>query len=104
MGDTHFYEPKDGHQLPHDPFKAIVAPRPIGWISTASRPPNTLILGQVVGVHIDPAFLKNGLFDIVAAGTIARCGYRGDYAEVTRVFETLRPFSEMSGFKSLRKR
>ena len=29
-----FYEPKDGHGLPHDPFKAIVAPRPIGWIST----------------------------------------------------------------------
>jgi len=29
-----FYEPKDGHRLPHDPFKAIVAPRPIGWIST----------------------------------------------------------------------
>ena len=34
MGDTHFYEPKDGHRLPHDPFKAILAPRPIGWIST----------------------------------------------------------------------
>jgi flavin reductase (DIM6/NTAB) family NADH-FMN oxidoreductase RutF len=204
MGDTHFYEPKDGHRLPHDPFKAIVAPRPIGWISTVDvegrpnlapysyfnafcdtppivgfsssgrknsqrnveetgefvvnlatrrqaeamnrssatlprevnkfevaglravpsrlvRPPrvadtpsalecrlllvlpitdfdgkptpNTLILGQVVGVHIDPAFLKDGQFDIVAAGTIARCGYRGDYAEVTRVFEMLRPSS-----------
>ncbi|MFD2500142.1 flavin reductase family protein [Rhizorhabdus histidinilytica] len=30
----HFYRPEDGHGLPHDPFKAIVAPRPIGWIST----------------------------------------------------------------------
>ena len=29
-----FYEPRLGHGLPHDPFKAIVAPRPIGWIST----------------------------------------------------------------------
>ena len=29
-----FYEPKNGHGLPHDPFKAIVSPRPIGWIST----------------------------------------------------------------------
>ncbi len=29
-----FYRPKDGHGLPHDPFKAIVAPRPIGWISS----------------------------------------------------------------------
>ena len=31
-----FYEPSKGHGLPHDPFKAIVAPRPIGWISTRS--------------------------------------------------------------------
>ncbi|MBR9653053.1 flavin reductase family protein [Thalassovita aquimarina] len=31
-----FYEPKDGHGLPHNPFNAIVTPRPIGWISTRS--------------------------------------------------------------------
>lgn len=30
----HFYRPADGHGLPHDPFNAIVAPRPIGWIGT----------------------------------------------------------------------
>lgn len=29
-----FYRPKDGHSLPHNPFNAIVTPRPIGWIST----------------------------------------------------------------------
>ena len=35
MPDTeHFYEPRLGHGLPHDPFNAIVGPRPIGWIST----------------------------------------------------------------------
>lgn len=34
--NIHFYEPKDGHRLPHDPFNAIVGPRPIGWISTRS--------------------------------------------------------------------
>jgi flavin reductase (DIM6/NTAB) family NADH-FMN oxidoreductase RutF len=34
MSETHFYEPRHGHGLPHDPFKAVVAPRPIGWIST----------------------------------------------------------------------
>ncbi len=35
MSDAvHFYEPKDGHRLPHDPFNAIVGPRPIGWISS----------------------------------------------------------------------
>ena len=32
----HFYEPRHGHGLPHDPFNAIVGPRPIGWISTVS--------------------------------------------------------------------
>ncbi len=31
---THFYEPTQGHGLPHDPFNAIVGPRPIGWVST----------------------------------------------------------------------
>ncbi|MDE0532860.1 MAG: flavin reductase family protein [Albidovulum sp.] len=29
-----FYKPSKGHRLPHNPFNAIVAPRPIGWIST----------------------------------------------------------------------
>jgi flavin reductase (DIM6/NTAB) family NADH-FMN oxidoreductase RutF len=32
--DLHFYEPKNGHGLKHDPFNAMVAPRPIGWISS----------------------------------------------------------------------
>lgn len=34
--DFHFYEPARGHGLRHNPFKSIVAPRPIGWISTRS--------------------------------------------------------------------
>lgn len=29
-----FYQPADGHPLPHNPFNAIVTPRPIGWISS----------------------------------------------------------------------
>ena len=29
-----FYRPESGHGLPHNPWNAIVAPRPIGWIST----------------------------------------------------------------------
>lgn len=32
--DDHYYEPAKGHGLPHDPFNAIIAPRPIGWVST----------------------------------------------------------------------
>lgn len=196
-----FYEPRHGHGLPHDPFKAIIAPRPIGWISSLdeqgrpnlapysffnavhSTPPmlaftsesmkhsaanaiasgefvfnlctralfdamnissgaladgesefaaaglepapcrivraprvaaapaaleckvvhsmrlhdmdgvalqGWIIIGQVVGVHIDPAYLREGRFDTAAAQPLARCGYR-DYATVTEVFEALRP-------------
>lgn len=36
MTEWHFYEPRDGHGLPHDPLNAMVAPRPIGWISSVS--------------------------------------------------------------------
>ena len=34
-----FYEThaRDKTLLPHDPFKAIIAPRPIGWISTRAK-------------------------------------------------------------------
>lgn len=196
-----FYEPGKGHGLPHDPFKAIVAPRPIGWISTVdaqgrhnlapysffsamgSTPPivafssegmkdspanaiatgefvcnlstmalaqamnvtsagvarginefemagltmapcrlvkamrvaespaaleckvlqamelrdlngtpidRHLVIGQVVGVHIDGRYLKDGRFDTAAAQPLARCGYR-DYAAVTEIFAMTRP-------------
>ncbi|WP_435021758.1 flavin reductase family protein [Tundrisphaera sp. TA3] len=202
MDETYFYEPARGHGLPHNPFKAIIAPRPIGWISTRDRegrvnlapysyfnafcdePPiigfssygrkdslsnaeatgeftfnlatrplaeamnltsaavahgvdelvmagltalpcriisaprvaespaalecklirvipvtdlegretnNFLVMGQVVGVHIDPKCLRDGLFDITLARTIARCGYLADYIEADRPFQMTRP-------------
>ncbi|MDE8345910.1 MAG: flavin reductase family protein [Acidocella sp.] len=34
MREAYFYEPGSGHGLAHDPFNAIVGPRPIGWVST----------------------------------------------------------------------
>ncbi len=198
-----FYEPKarDRTILPHDPFKSIIAPRPIGWVTTQSasgavnlapysffnalsdRPPIIafssqgrkdsvlnveetgafvwnmptyvlreamnktsaplprgesepdhanlamvssrlvapprvaaspvalecvvvevrqladrhganldwwLVLGEVVGVHIDEAYLRDGMFDMVAAQPIARCGY-ADYVVADRVFQIDRP-------------
>ena len=38
--DLHYYEPAKGHGLRHDPFNAIIAPRPIGWISSRDRQGN----------------------------------------------------------------
>jgi flavin reductase (DIM6/NTAB) family NADH-FMN oxidoreductase RutF len=35
--NAHFYRVADGTGLPHDPFNAIVGPRPIGWISSNDR-------------------------------------------------------------------
>lgn len=34
--EAHFYLTAEGTGLPHDPFNAIVGPRPIGWISTVN--------------------------------------------------------------------
>lgn len=36
LTDFHRYEPRNGHGLAHDPFNAIVGPRPIGWISSCN--------------------------------------------------------------------
>jgi flavin reductase (DIM6/NTAB) family NADH-FMN oxidoreductase RutF len=49
-----------------------------------------LVIGQIIGVHIAEWAIKDGQFDMLAARTIARCGYR-DYAEVTELFSALRP-------------
>ncbi|WP_202307472.1 flavin reductase family protein [Dryocola clanedunensis] len=32
----YYYEPANGHGLPHDPLNAIVGPRPIGWIASCN--------------------------------------------------------------------
>jgi flavin reductase (DIM6/NTAB) family NADH-FMN oxidoreductase RutF len=51
-----------------------------------------LIVGQVVGVHLDEAYIRDdGRVDTAAIEPIARCGYLGDYAVVTSLFEMLRP-------------
>ena len=198
-----FYEPakRDKGLLPHDPFKALIAPRPIGWVTTrskagtinlapysffnafADRPPIIafsssgykdsvtfaeetgefvwnmptydlrdgmnktaaplaqgrseaefaelelapsrmvavprvkaspaalecklievkrlndrhgtaldywLVLGEVVGVQLDPLYVKDGRVDMAAMAPIARCGYM-DYVVADRVFAMDRP-------------
>ncbi|TJX24625.1 MAG: flavin reductase family protein, partial [Mesorhizobium sp.] len=49
-----------------------------------------VVAGEVVGVHIDDAYLKDGIFDIVRAGNVGRLGYM-DYASVDEVFSMRRP-------------
>ncbi|RMY97814.1 hypothetical protein D0864_04629 [Hortaea werneckii] len=55
-----FYEPgKTHHGLPHDPFKACVVPRPIGWISTRSREgvDNLAPYSQFNNLTFDPPYV-----------------------------------------------
>jgi flavin reductase (DIM6/NTAB) family NADH-FMN oxidoreductase RutF len=54
---------------------------------------NYLALGQVVGVHIQSAYIKDGLFDTHAAQPIMRAGYRADYAQIGDMFQMFRPTS-----------
>jgi flavin reductase (DIM6/NTAB) family NADH-FMN oxidoreductase RutF len=66
-----FYETTNGHGLPHDPFKAIIAPRPIGWISTISKNgvPNLAPYSFFNAVSASPpilAFSSEGLKDSVS--------------------------------------
>jgi flavin reductase (DIM6/NTAB) family NADH-FMN oxidoreductase RutF len=199
-----FYEPqlRDKALLPHDPFKAVIAPRPIGWVTTLSAdgavnlapysffnavcgappmiafssegmkdsvtfasqtrefvwnmptwelreamnatsaslergasefahaglqmapsrvvaPPRVaaspcsleckvtqtlnltdvdgnetdrhLVVGQVVGVHLDERFIKDGIVDVASMRPVARCGYTADYTVLERLFQMERP-------------
>ena len=52
--------------------------------------PRWMVLGQVIGIFIDDAYVKDGRFDTAGANPIARCGY-ADYAEVTSLFSITRP-------------
>jgi flavin reductase (DIM6/NTAB) family NADH-FMN oxidoreductase RutF len=52
---------------------------------------NILTLGQVVGVHLDEKFIRDGRFDLAAAQVITRCGYAADYALIDHFFEMARP-------------
>lgn len=52
--------------------------------------PNRLVIGRVVGIHIDDAVLVDGRVDIAKLKPLARLGYM-DYAPVREVFEMPRP-------------
>jgi flavin reductase (DIM6/NTAB) family NADH-FMN oxidoreductase RutF len=51
---------------------------------------NSVIFGEVVGIHIADEAIDDGMVDITRLRTIARCGYH-DYAVVESVFAMIRP-------------
>lgn len=50
-----------------------------------------LVIGQVVGVHLDERAVVDGVVDTARLHTIARCGGPGDYTIVERIFQMMRP-------------
>ncbi|HEY4142778.1 MAG TPA: flavin reductase family protein [Pseudolabrys sp.] len=73
-----FYEPdkRDRKLLPHDPFKAIVAPRPIGWITSISLNGN---------VNLAPYSFFNG---VSSRPNLVMFGSEGFKDSVTNITET----------------
>lgn len=51
---------------------------------------NVMVFGQVVGIHIDEAIIRDGRLDMALARPMGRMGYM-DYSEAGSVFEILRP-------------
>lgn len=64
----------------------LFSPRPLDGAACD----NQIVIGQVVGIHIREDCLVDGRFDMVRAGTIARCGYM-DYVHVAELFAMDRP-------------
>ncbi|MEM7300335.1 MAG: flavin reductase family protein [Pseudomonadota bacterium] len=52
--------------------------------------PSHIVIGQVLGIHVDEAVITDGRFDVAKARPLARLGYM-DYAHVEEKFELLRP-------------
>jgi len=52
--------------------------------------PSSVVIGEVVGVHIDDSVIVNGRVDVTQMKPIARLGYM-DYCVVDRLFSIQRP-------------
>ena len=77
--DLHYYEPANGHGLKHDPFNAIIAPRPIGWISSRDAKGN---------VNLAPYSFFNAfcyLPPIIGFSSTTLEGQRGQYPGDRRI-------------------
>ena len=51
---------------------------------------NVMVIGQVVGIHIDESILVDGMVDMALAQPLSRLGYL-DYAVADTVFQMVRP-------------
>ena len=69
--------------------------------SDGKRNRSSIVIGEVVGIHIDESLIADGMVDITKARPIARLGYM-DYCVVDEVFEMMRPESPKAAVKAAR--
>jgi flavin reductase (DIM6/NTAB) family NADH-FMN oxidoreductase RutF len=74
----HYDTRKNDHGLPHDPFKAIVAPRPIGWVTSMSAK------GEI---NLAPYSFFNGVASRPAMVMFASEGFKDSAAFITETRE-----------------
>jgi flavin reductase (DIM6/NTAB) family NADH-FMN oxidoreductase RutF len=65
-------------------LQTVILPR------SQSGSPNNIVIGQVVGIHVDEAVITDGMLDIHKINPLARLGYL-DYATIDNVFAIKRP-------------
>ena len=90
--------------LETEPSRLVKPPRVKGapahlectWLKTVELPSddpdslNAIVLGTVVGIHIDDSIITDGMIDMDKFRPVARLGYM-DYTVVDNVFTMLRP-------------
>ncbi|MFN3845374.1 MAG: flavin reductase family protein [Paracoccaceae bacterium] len=90
-----FYRPEEGHGLPHNPFNAIVTPRPIGWISTTGSKGDNLapysFFNAVAYVPPQVMFASTGAKD-----SLANVQESGVFAVNVVAADMLHPMSDTS--------
>ncbi|SNT75158.1 flavin reductase family protein [Paracoccus seriniphilus] len=109
-----FYRPEAGHGLPHNPFNALVAPRPIGWISTRGAQGDNLapysffnavayvppqVMFASTGVKPDRKGTKDSVSQIIESGTFCVNIGTGDMRDQINASSALLPAGQ-SEFQS----
>jgi len=62
----------------------------LDMLSDDPKDSNTVVFGEVIGVHVDDQVLVNGKIDFLKVRPIGRLGYF-DFVEVNNIFSMARP-------------
>mgnify|MGYP007061374698 CR=1 FL=1 len=92
----YFYQPSQGHGLPHDPLNAIIGPRPIGWISSCDQDGQLNLARQALCLQAGESL--GGVDDDIRFGRAESGSAKQDQgeAEVTKQHAAILPDSPLT--------